>query len=127
MIEKRKRAQRSRFSGSTTLLKKVSPCGGADGAKTRSAGYKASPRLTIRIFCGRSLALTQVDRLAREGRQKEEKVGQHFFGGAGKPFEQAGGTLLSRHRGHETCPGSLPERRQEKLLPPPVAPTLQRT
>ena len=127
MIEKRKRAQRSRFSGSTTLLKKVSPCGGADGAKTRSAGYKASPRLTIRIFCGRSLALTQVDRLDREGRQKDQEACQHFFGGAGKPFEQAGGTLLSRYRGHETCPGSLPERRQGKLLPPPVAPTRQRT
>jgi hypothetical protein len=33
-------------------LKKVSQCGGADGAITRSEGYKASIRLTISIFCG---------------------------------------------------------------------------
>jgi hypothetical protein len=52
MIEKRKRAQRSRFSGSITELKKVSQCGGADGARTRSAGYKASIRLAISILCG---------------------------------------------------------------------------
>jgi hypothetical protein len=52
MIEKRKRAQRSRFSGSIVELKKVSQCGSADGAITRSEGYKASIRLTISIFCG---------------------------------------------------------------------------
>ena len=57
MIEKRKRAQRSRFSGSIVELKKVSQCGGADGALTRSEGYKASIRLTISIFCGRSATL----------------------------------------------------------------------
>jgi hypothetical protein len=56
MIETRRRAHRSRFSVSTTVFKEVSPCGGADRATTRSAGYKDSLRLTIRIHCLRKMS-----------------------------------------------------------------------
>jgi hypothetical protein len=52
MIEKRRRAQRSRFRGSITVFKKVSQDGCADGAITGSEGYKALTGLTIRILCG---------------------------------------------------------------------------
>lgn len=52
MIEKRKRAQRSRLGESITVLKKVSQQGGAGGATTGSEGYGPSSALAMRIFCG---------------------------------------------------------------------------
>jgi hypothetical protein len=52
MIEKRKRAQRSRCGGSITVLKNISQRSGTDGTATGSGGYEAAARLARRIFCG---------------------------------------------------------------------------